>query len=102
MKVSPLELQRLVFRIEQLQRTSTSGWIAADEMTFRSRLPGWRSLFALPDPKWLREQVEVDVANWQMWLRTVLDCERLVSRNRPGSMPRLIHDLRRGKVPYPR
>lgn len=102
--VNPLDIKRIIFRIESLQRTSTHDWMGGDDLEFRNSLPGGRDPRALPEPKWLGDQAPVDIpqAKWQTWIQTCLRLESLVSRNRPGNPRRMMHDIARGKIPLHR
>lgn len=107
--MSPLDLQRLAVRIEQLQRTRTRGWHPADELEFKNLLPGGRGRQQLPDPVRLRELVEGYPLsdedsrgvsqNWRNWVTWAMRAEGLVRDNDPRNPKRMLRDLQRGRFP---
>ena len=105
----PLDLERLAVRIETLQRASTQGWLPADDLEFRSFLPGGRGRRVLPSPQWLRDLAkqfpfpddERALVNgeWRNWIAWALRAEGLVHDNRPNNPKRIMRDMARGKFP---
>ena len=104
--ISPLDLQRLAVRIENLQHTRTHGWDNADDLEFRNLLPGGRDRRALPDPAGLREMAakgeSPDHGDYRLWHQMALHMEGLVRQNRPDNPRRIIRDMVRGKIPFSR
>jgi len=108
---SPLELERLALRIEQLQVLSTHDWSSSDDLDIRRMLPAPRNPRSFPDPADLRElalrwrsgqDVEDEVKElgplWTWWQRQALNLEQLAAQNRTPHH-RVMRDLRRGRLP---
>lgn len=95
MAVGPLDLQRLVGRIERVQRSGKHGWHPADELEVRNLLQ------RLPDPVELRAMKPEDVkpGDWPLWMQLTLRAEGLVRDNDPRSPKRMLRDLIRGRWP---
>ncbi len=99
--MNPLDRERLAHRIERLQRQSTHGWMPGDELEFSNQLPNSR----VRDPRRKLptvEQVRSEDFTPQQYRNATQRClrmESLISQNRPTSMRRIIHDMRRGRPP---
>jgi len=100
--LSSLDLQRMAFRIENLQRVNTHGW-GGDELEFRNNLPGGHDRRALPDPRKLRELADKkespSQAEYQAWNQTILRLESLAHDNDPRNPKRMMRDMARGRLP---
>lgn len=102
---SPLELQRMAFRIENLLRISTHGWVGGDDLEFRNCLPGGHDRRVLPEPKRLRDAAQDNKgesptqAEFQAWNQTILRLESLAHDNDPRNPKRMLRDMARGRFP---
>lgn len=107
--MNPLELQRLAYRIENLQRVILTRW-GGDELEFRNLLPGGRDRRALPEPKKLRELSRQGSLGDQptseesrMWLVITQKLEGMVQDHHPHSHKQVMKtclDLAMGRRPY--
>ena len=95
--IGPLDMRRLAARIERLVNTERQDWHAPDLDLFRQKAR------TLPDPKnirdWARQwEVEGKPPNgskiirqqYAGWLRTTLDMEQIIGRNKPSSLTRML------------
>lgn len=109
-RLNPLDLERLAFRIESLQRQSTHDWCSGDELEFRNQLPEGQkgdTRTRLPHPQKLREaalslrmtgrQDVLDSRNYMFALQRCLRMESLVHQNRP--LNRMVRNIMRGRFP---
>jgi len=112
--MNPLDLDRLAVRIERLQRTRTHDWMPGDAMEFAQHLPDSRANAErrLPKVKDVRScaarlrkgdvptvALQNIASEYRRSLQWCLRLESLISRNRSTSIPRIMHDMRRGRMP---
>lgn len=104
--LTPLDLNRLATRIENLERQSTHDWMPGDDLEFKRGLPNqdnpnqpWR----LPSSTLVRQaskgEVDLPVDEYRHALQVCQRLEGLVHRNRRTSVQRMMHDIVRGRVP---
>lgn len=112
--MNPLDLERLAYRIENLQRQSVHGWRNGDDLEFRNHLPNGRAQNKLPDPQALRtlagslrdtDNIDVAIAkmdaikNWRIWMSVCMRLESMIVDNNPRNPKRMMQDMIRGKFP---
>lgn len=106
--LNPLDLDRLAYRIEGLERRSTHDWMPGDEMEFRRGLADPRvrdTRGRLPSAQFVREQAALGAESTfsqKQYLDAIQVClrlESLISRNRPTSIKRQMYDMSRGRMP---
>lgn len=112
--MSPLDLERLAVRIEELEHTSTRDWHPADAMQFKRglydpyvrvvdrRLPAAEDVRKMAKALRQGETITFTVQNYQDAIRLCLDLESLAHRNRRGSPHRMMQDIIHGRVPFGR
>ncbi len=103
--ISPLDLERLANRIEQLQtHRGRHDWHPADDLEFKNLLPGGRDRRALPDPAMLRLQAQAGespkMGDYRLWIQMTMHMEGLVSQNNPRNPRKIIRDMARGRFPH--
>lgn len=103
--LSPLDLQRLAYRIENLQRVVAHGWRGGDDLEFYNCLPGGRDQRrALPQPASLREMADKHEAptlrTWEMWVTVTQHLESLARYNDSHNPKRMMRDMARGRCPW--
>jgi len=108
--MTPLDLDRLAYRIEGLERQRTQDWMPGDDRKFRRALPmGYpKDSKRLPTVASVREAAQAlslhkesrfTFEQYRNAIQVCLRLEGLISRNRPTSFLRQVYDLRRGRFP---